>query len=105
MDLLDQLQPEHLDGEQRKLADAIGIEAFKTLVKMYAGCVVYIPTVDKLTIKVRDSQIKSEYTGYNQRDLAIRYGISEQWVRVIVGAAMPPIEGQVSLFDDTSAAV
>ncbi len=38
MDLLDQLQPEHLDGEQRRMADAIGIEAFKTLVKMYAGC-------------------------------------------------------------------
>lgn len=101
MGLLDQLQLEHLDGDQRRMAEAIGIEAYKTLVGMYAGCMVYIPTVDKLTIKVRDNLIKEEYTGYNHRELAIKYGISEQWVRVIVGAAIPPVDGQVSLFDST----
>ncbi len=105
MGLLDQLQLEHLDGEPRRVAEVIGIEAYKALVSKYAGGMIYVPTVDKLTIKVRDSLIKEEYTGYNHRELAVKYGISEQWVRVIVGAAIPPVDGQVSLFDDTSKAV
>lgn len=105
MDLLEQLQLEHLDGEQRKVAEAIGIDAYKTLVGMYAGSVLYMPTVDKLTIKVRDTLIKAEYTGFNQRELGIKYGISEQWVREIVGPAKPPLPGQVSLFDDTQEAI
>ncbi len=104
MDLLEKLQLEHLEGDQRKMAEGIGLEAYKKLVGMYAGCMVYIPTVDKLTIKVRDSLIKEEYTGYNHRELAIRYGISEQWVRQIVGAAIPPVDGQVGMFDDTQEA-
>lgn len=105
MDLLEHLQLEHLEGDQLKLAEAIGIEAYRKVVSMYAGSVLYVPTVDKLTIKVRDSLIKNEYTGYNHRDLAIKFGISEQWVRVIVGPSTPPIEGQISLFNDTQEAI
>lgn len=105
MDLLEKLQLEHLDGEPKKMAETIGLEAFKKLVGKYAGSQPYIPTVDQLTRKVRDSLIKEEYTGYNHRELAVTYGISEQWVRVIVGPAIPPIDGQVSLFDDTSEAI
>ncbi len=105
IDLLEQLQLEHLADEPRRVAEAIGIEAYRKLVEMFAGCTMYIPTVDKLTIKVRDSLIKEEYTGYNHRELAIRYGISEQWVRQIVGPSIPPVVGQISLFDDTSEAV
>jgi Mor family transcriptional regulator len=104
VDLLELLHPEHLSGEQRKLAETIGIEAYRKLVRLYAGTgAMYIPTVDQLTRNVRDSLIRDEYTGYNQRELALKYGISEQWVRSIVGPVKPPLEGQISLFDEAAA--
>ena len=106
VDLLELLQLEHLSGEQLKLAETIGIEAYRKLVKLYAGSgSMYIPTVDQLTRNVRDSLIREEYTGYNQRELALKFGISEQWVRSIVGPVKPPISGQISLFEEGSDAV
>lgn len=98
MDLLDKLQLENLDGDQLRLAEAIGIEAFKKLVTMYAGTTIYIPTLEKLTIGVRDKMIRDEYNGYNHKALALKYGISEQWVRVIVGSDIKPIDGQIAMF-------
>lgn len=100
IDLLELLQLEHLSGEQLKTAEAIGIEAYRKLVRLYAGTgAMYIPTVDQLTRNVRDSLIREEYTGYNQRELALKYGISEQWVRSIVGPVKPPISGQIDMFE------
>lgn len=99
MDLLEHLELKHLEGDQLKLATTIGIEAYKKLVGLYAGAVLYVPTVDTLTRKIRDEIIKSEYTGYNQRELAVKYGFSEQWIREIVGPSKPPLPGQASMFD------
>ncbi len=85
MDLLENLQLEHLDGDQKQLAETIGIEAYRKVASLYAGSVMYVPTVERLTKKVRDSSIRDEYNGYNQRALAIKYGVSEQWIRTIIG--------------------
>ena len=41
MDLLDKVQMEDLDEEQRTLAGLIGIEAFRALVRNYNGCLLY----------------------------------------------------------------
>lgn len=98
-DLLEHVELEHLEGEQRQIAEAIGIEAYRRLVRKYAGTMMYVQTVDTVTRKVRDNMIREEYNGYNIRELATKYGISEQWVRAIVGPAAPPLEGQVNLFD------
>jgi len=99
-DLLEQLQLEHLDGEQRRMAEAIGVEAYRQLIRMYAGTMLYVPTVDAITRKTRDSLICEEYNGHNQRVLAIKYGISEQWVRTIVGADTKPVDGQIPMFEE-----
>jgi len=99
MDLLEQLQLEHLDGEPRRVAEAIGIEAYREIIRMYAGTLMYVPTVDAVTRKTRDSLICEEYNGHNQRALALKYGISEQWVRSIVGVDTKPVDGQIGMFE------
>ncbi len=43
MELLDRLELEHLEGEQHQLAEAIGIESYRQLIRQYAGTAVYIP--------------------------------------------------------------
>ena len=48
MDLLDKVQMEDLDEEQRTLAGLIGIEAFRALVRNYNGTPIYIPKIESL---------------------------------------------------------
>ena len=101
MDLLDQLQLEHLDGEQRQLAEAIGIKAYIKLLRAFAGAYVYVPTIDTVTLQLRDKLIREEYNGYNALELAKKWGLSERWVRSItedvhMQIKRRPLDGQVS---------
>ena len=104
VDLLSMLQLEHLQGEQLQLATAIGIEAYRQLLRTYAGLSVYVPTMDTVVIPVRDTCIRKEFTGYNYRELAQKYGLTEAWIRNIVADEAKefrrrPPPGQMSIFD------
>lgn len=102
MNLLDRVQIENLDEEQKALAELIGMEAFKKLVKAYNGTSIYIPKVESLEKTVRDEMIKEEFDGGNYRELALKFGLTETWIRNIVldkakEIKARPIEGQLSL--------
>ena len=84
MDLLDRVQMEDLDEEQRTLAGLIGIEAFRALVRNYNGTPIYIPKIESLEKPVRDELIREEFDGKNYRELALKYGLTETWIRNIV---------------------
>ncbi|MFQ8732064.1 MAG: Mor transcription activator family protein [Enterocloster bolteae] len=76
MDLLDRVQMEDLDEEQRTLAGLIGIEAFRALVRNYNGTPIYIPKIESLEKPVRDELIREEFDGKNYRELALKYGLT-----------------------------
>lgn len=102
-DLIELLTLDRLLGEQRALAETIGLEAYKKLLRAYSGLVIYIPAACKLTIPLRDELIRQEYSGYNTRELAIKWGLTESWIRTIVAAERQalkykPCDGQLSLF-------
>lgn len=102
MNLLDRVQIENLDEEQKVLAELIGMEAFKKLVKAFNGTSIYIPKVESLEKTVRDEMIKEEFDGGNYRELALKFGLTETWIRNIVldkakEIKARPIEGQLSL--------
>ena len=102
MDLLDRLQMEDLDEEQRTLAGLIGIEAFRALVRNYNGTPIYIPKIESLEKPVRDELIREEFDGKNYRELALKYGLTETWIRNIViekarEIRAKPMDGQISL--------
>ena len=52
----------------------------------------------------RDEQIREEFDGSNYTQLAVRYGLTETWIRTIVmekarELRQKPIDGQISMFD------
>lgn len=104
MALLDQIEVKDLDEDQRELAELIGIETYRRLVRTYGGTSVYIPKAESLEKAVRDRQIKEEFDGANYRELAKRYGLTEAWVRSITQERLEeirrtPIPGQMDIRD------
>lgn len=73
-----------LDGEQRELAEVIGLEAYKKLVERYGGSHIYINKADTITRNKRNSEIKEKFDGSNYRELAREYNLSEVTIRTIV---------------------
>ena len=107
-EMLQLLKLEDLQGENRELAETIGIEAYRKLVDVYGGTGrVYIPQPDTLLIPIRDRMIRDEYDGSNLYELCKRWNLSEGYVRSIVREKTEelrraPIPGQCSFFDDGS---
>lgn len=104
MDLLDQVKLENLDEEQKALAELIGLEGLKNLVRAYNGTSIYVPKIESLEKAVRDEYIKEEFDGGNYRELALKYGLTETWIRNIVlekakEIKARPLDGQMSIFD------
>lgn len=104
MELLDKVQLENLDEEQKVLAELIGLEAFKNLVRAFNGTSIYIPKVESLEKAVRDEMIREEFDGGNTKELALKYGLTEVWIRNIVldkakEIKARPIDGQMSMED------
>lgn len=103
--LLEKLQLEDLEDDQRALAECIGMEAYRKLVENYAGSALYIRKPDTVTASVRNAQIQAEFNGYNYRELAKKFNLSEISIRRIVSPVLitvknAPMEGQTSLFDN-----
>lgn len=72
--------PENL----KSVAYAIGIDAFKSLIKCAGGTSVYLPSERCITKPVRDRVIRESFCG-DYKEMARRFGISEVRVRRIVG--------------------
>ena len=103
MDAIQQIQLDDLNDEQRHLAEIIGIEKYKAVIREYGGLAVYIPKAEQVSRRLRNEKIRSEYNGSNYRALATKYGLSEVSIRCIVDdlsreIKTKPIDGQMNLF-------
>ena len=85
------------EGIYKDIAQAIGLENFYKLTKVVGGATIYLPKPESITRPVRDAHIKSEFNGYNNPELAKKYGVTERWVRQLCGDGK--IQGQIDLFD------
>ena len=68
---------EQLSGEQKELAETVGLDAYKKLVKYCGGSRVYIKKSDTLTKSERNAEIKQKFDGENIKRLAVEYNLSE----------------------------
>ena len=98
MSALDRVQMSDLDEEQQQVAELIGLDNYKRLVSVFGGLSIYIPKADAWERMARD-----EFDGYNFKELAGRYGLTEVRIRSIVSDKMRefrarPMDGQQSLF-------
>lgn len=57
MSLLDNLELDDLDPEQRELAECIGLESYKKLITTYAGSYLCIRMPERITINLRNAEI------------------------------------------------
>ena len=76
--LLDQVRVDDLVDEQREIAEIIGIEAYKDLVRHFSGEQIRVWSMARLTKRLRDDQISREYDGHNTKQLARKYHLSDQ---------------------------
>ena len=103
--LVSELALDDLEGEQRSLAECLGLEAYKRLLLMYAGSTFTVRMPDTVTIPLRNKRIRSEFNGYNWGELARKYNLHEKTIRNIVSGEISriraePMDDQTSFFDD-----
>lgn len=103
MSLIDAITLDDLSGDQRALAECIGLESYKRLVAEYSGSYVYVQKIDTVTSGLRNAALCSEFNGYNYLELAKKYNLSESSVRRIVSDRLnalrtEPLSEQMKFF-------
>lgn len=100
-----ELTLDDLREEQKQLAKVIGMKAYLDLTRAFGGTTIYIAKAEEIVRRNdRDRQIREEFDGTNTAQLAIKYGLTEVWIRNIVyDKAMEikrkPIDGQMNIED------
>ena len=79
----EKLKPDYLNGAYAEIANILGIEAALKLHNQYRGTQVSFP-VEFLSRDYIFNKIKQEFNGTNTKELAIKYGYTEKWIRKIV---------------------
>ncbi len=95
--LLDTVTMDDLSGEQLDIAELIGIENYRKLVRNFGGNQIRILQEDTLVKEKRDNEIRKLYNGRNELELSQKYNLSDRTIRAIT-ANLKRIEGQTSLF-------
>ncbi|MEG1410754.1 MAG: Mor transcription activator family protein [Terrisporobacter sp.] len=73
-----------LPPQFENIANRLGIEKAKWLFKEFGGTSVYFPTEKMIYKDARDREIVSEYNGFNHKELAAKYNMSESYIRYII---------------------
>lgn len=81
---ISEIDPEELPEPYKTLAYKIGINNTLTVAQMYQGLALYLPKLDSTINSIRDKKIRKEFDGYNYRELAIKYKLTERWIRQII---------------------
>ncbi len=68
----------------QEIARIVGVDNAVRLSEYLGGMHLYFPKIEKLLRDKRDAAIREEFTGFNHRALAHKYGLSEKWIRAIV---------------------
>ena len=82
--MIDKLTIDDVPENLKSVAYAIGIDAFRSLIKCAGGTSIYLPSERCITKPVRDRVIRESFCG-DYKEMARRFGISEVRVRKIVG--------------------
>ena len=81
--MIEYLTKSDVPDSVKDVVDVIGIDAFKDLVKLAGGSLMYIPNESNLVKPIRNRRIKEEFKG-SYKEISIKYGISEIQVRNII---------------------
>lgn len=74
---------EDLYGNQRDIAEIIGIDGYIELTKIYGGDMIYIQKYSEVQKVQRNKEIRSQFNGCNADELAKKYDLTERYIRSI----------------------
>lgn len=77
------IKGEYLNSAYSELAKLIGIDAVLKIHSTYRGQQIFFP-VDLFSREFIRKQIIEEYNGYNVKQLALKYGYTEKWIKKIL---------------------
>ncbi|WP_283606518.1 Mor transcription activator family protein [Faecalispora anaeroviscerum] len=97
MSFLETVTLDDLSGEQLEIAELIGIENYRNLVRHFGGNQIRILQEDTLVKEKRDNEIRKLYNGRNELELSQKYNLSDRTIRSIV-ASLKRIDGQIGFF-------
>lgn len=78
MNVSDYIVPECLQGEQKALAELIGMEAYIKLVTVYGGEKLFISRLDSIISANRAALIKAALEHENEEDIAACFHVSKR---------------------------
>lgn len=104
-EILNSICKEEVSELFAQIIDEIGLENAKKISRIAGGGNLYIPMVETIERPLRDRRIREQFTGYNFRELAIKYNKSESTIReickdIIDKKRRQPLPGQLNLFDE-----
>lgn len=73
-----------LPPQFENIAMRVGIDITKVLFEEFGGTSVYFPTEKMIYKEARDRDIIEEFNGFNVKELASKYRMSESYVRAII---------------------
>ena len=73
-----------LSPQFENIANKLGIEKVKWLFEEFWGTSVYFPTEKMIYEESRDREIFNEFNGFNIKELASKYNMSESYIRAII---------------------
>lgn len=79
-----ELKISDLPPQFENIAIRVGIDITKVLFEEFGGTSVYFPTEKMIYKEARDREILSKFNGFNIKELAINYNMSESYVRAII---------------------
>ena len=99
-DWMQEVTADMLPDQYRSMAETIGVDNLLRLMIEFGGTYHYIPKADALMRNIRDRRIVADYNGYNLKQLAYKYQLSEVAIyNILRGSQNAILDGQLSLFD------
>ncbi|MDU3803502.1 Mor transcription activator family protein [Paraclostridium bifermentans] len=73
-----------LPPQFESIAMKVGMDTTKMLFKEFGGTSVYFPTEKMIYKDARDREIIEKFNGFNVKELASNYNMSESYIRSII---------------------
>lgn len=80
----------------RNIAEMTGVENYLDLCDYAKGDEIYFPKLESILIPARNRKIRREYDGWNNKQLAQKYGLTTQQIRSVIKGL--PESGQMDIF-------
>ncbi len=102
--MCDEIKYEDLPEPYDAIAAELDLESALKLARLFSGERVYFPKYEAVERPLRNKKIITEFNGYNFKQLARKYGITEMAIRQIVADEIvkkqnEPNKDQISFFD------